>query len=82
MRDRFIRSLVIESLKHPALYLPMLRAAWRFRARYWYRRPPFLPMPTRDYVAWRMHTAYGDDGAVPDFSELVRYLRWADRSQP
>lgn len=56
----------------------MLRAAWRFRARGWWRRPPFLPLPPREYLAWRLHTAYGERGE-PTADELKRYLRWANR---
>ena len=43
----------------------LLRVAWRFRARGWYRRFPFLPLPAREYVRWRMYTAYGESDAVP-----------------
>lgn len=57
----------------------MLRAAWRFRARGWYRRPPFLPVPPADYIAWRLHTAYGDEGALPPAADLGRYLEWSAR---
>jgi hypothetical protein len=57
----------------------MLRAAWRFRARGWWHRPPFLPLPPRDYLEWRMHTAYGDAGRQPAIDEVERYLRWANR---
>src|SRR2546430_7431012 len=42
------------------LALDLARLAWSFRARDWYRRPPFLPLPPRDYLRWRMFTAYGD----------------------
>lgn len=63
----------------PRLYWLLLRAAWRFRARGWYRRPPFLPLPTREYMDWRMHTAYGDDAEPPPPEELESYLRWVLR---
>jgi len=26
----------------------------------WYRRFPFLPLPPRNFIAWRLHTAYGN----------------------
>ena len=45
-------------------------------SRGWYRRFPFLPLPARDYVRWRMHTAYGDYDAVPSAAEIERYARW------
>lgn len=64
-------------LRRPRLLPHALGAAWAFRARGWYRRPPFLPLPPREYVRWRMETAYGDPAAVPSADELERYLRWA-----
>ena len=57
----------------------LVSAAWRFRRRYWYRTPPFLPVPPPDYLAWRLHTAYGSEDAVPPANDLGRYLRWSRR---
>jgi len=57
----------------------MLSNAWAFRARSWYRRPPFLPVPPRSYIRWRMETAYGDANAMPSDDELERYLRWTEQ---
>jgi hypothetical protein len=62
--------------RHPSLALDLARVCWRFRARDWYRRPPFLPLPDRNYIAWRMHTAYGDHHAVPPADDIERYARW------
>lgn len=68
------------ALRSPRLARDLLRVAWRFRARGWYRRPPFLPLPSREYVRWRMLTAYGDPAAVPPAEDLVRYARWVGRT--
>lgn len=65
--------------RRPRLLVSMARAAWRFRARSWWRRPPFLPVPPREYVEWRIHTAYGDEGREPTVTELQRYIEWANR---
>lgn len=65
------------ALRRPALIPHLLGAAWAFRARRWYRRPPFLPLPPPAYVRWRMETAYGDPEAVPSDDELARFVRWA-----
>jgi hypothetical protein len=61
---------------NPRLALDLLRTAWAFRARYWYRRFPFLPIPPRAYLRWRMHTAYGDEDAVPPPEDVIRFARW------
>ena len=70
-------ALALRALRNPALGVALLRVAWRFRHRRWYRRFPFLPLPARDYVRWRMHTAYGDHDAVPPTDDVVRYACWA-----
>jgi hypothetical protein len=63
-------------LRHPGLIPALFGAAWAFRARGWYRRPPFLPVPPESYLRWRLDTAYGDPDAVPPEEEFIRYLRW------
>jgi hypothetical protein len=68
--------LAARSLVNPRLALDLVRLAWSFRARAWYRRPPFLPLPPRAYLAWRMFTAYGDEDAVPPVEDVVRFARW------
>jgi hypothetical protein len=65
------------ALRHPRMVAPLLGAAWRFRARGWYRRAPFLPLPPPNYLAWRLHTAYGEEDRTPEAGELERFLRWA-----
>lgn len=67
------------ALRRPGMLSRVIAAAWAFRARGWYRRPPFLPVPSRTYLRWRMETAYGDPDAVPSNEELERFLRWGSR---
>ena len=42
----------------------------------WWRRRPFLPLPDRRYVRFRLLTQYGSADAEPDPMDLVRYLEW------
>jgi len=72
-------ALGVRSLRHPTLARDLVRVSWRFRNRHWYRRPPFLPVPDRDYVRWRMDTAYGSTDAIPSVGDAERYVRWAAR---
>jgi hypothetical protein len=68
--------LAVRAAMNPRLALDLLRTAWAFRARRWYRQPPFLPLPPRSYMRWRMYTAYGDEHAVPTPEDVIRFARW------
>jgi hypothetical protein len=68
--------LVPRAILNPRLALDLLRAAWAFRRRDWWRQAPFLPVPDPGYLKWRMYTAYGDENAVPPVDDVVRFARW------
>jgi hypothetical protein len=68
--------LVWRGILNPRLALDLLRTAWAFRRRRWWTRPPYLPLPDRDYLRWRMYTAYADEGAVPPAEDVVRFAQW------
>jgi hypothetical protein len=74
---RLSLSLTWRAICRPATGLALLRVAWRFRRRGWWRRPPFLPLPSRIYLRWRLHTAYGEGDVVPPAEDVERYARWA-----
>jgi hypothetical protein len=60
----------------PRLAVDLVRTAWAFRRRGWYRRAPYLPLPDPLYLRWRMYTAYADELAVPPAEDVVRFARW------
>jgi len=63
----------------PHLWRTALRQARRLARPGWWRRPPFLPVPDADYLAFRFETQYGGDGTLPvgaDPHDLVDYLEW------
>lgn len=74
-------ALIGRAVRDPRLAGSLVRVGWRFRARGWWRRFPFLPIPERDYVRWRMYTAYGDADAIPPADDVARYARWATKRQ-
>ena len=68
--------LALRALVRPRLALDLLRTAWAFRSRGWWSRAPYLPLPDRSYLRWRMYTAYGDEAAVPPAEDVIRFARW------
>lgn len=69
-------ALAARAIVRPRLAIDLLTAAWAFRRRGWWTTPPFLPLPDRVYLRWRMYTAYGAEDAVPPVQDIVRFARW------
>ena len=63
---------ITRRVKHLAIAWALLLFYCRSIPAGWYRRAPFLPLPPRDYVAWRLHTAYG--GHHASWRALLRDL--------
>jgi hypothetical protein len=71
-------------VRRPALWPTAVRQARRTATRGWWRRAPFLPVPSGDYLRFRLLTQYGDDHATPDPKDAIAYLDWCrdwDRSR-
>jgi hypothetical protein len=72
---RYARSL----LTRPGQWPEAIRAGWAMRRGRWWAKPPFLPLPERDYVSWRAATAYGSEQTDATAQDLVSYLGWRKR---
>jgi hypothetical protein len=59
----------------PQLWATAVRTAARTARPSWWRRPPFVPVPDRDYLRFRMETQYGAP-VPPDATDVVSYLEW------
>ena len=46
----------------------------------WWRHAPFLPLPDRDYLRFRLETQYGDPDHSIEPADIVAYLRWCRTS--
>jgi hypothetical protein len=64
--------------RRPQLWPTALRTAARTTRPRWWRRPPFLPVPDRAYLRFRMETQYGtpSEPVKPDAEDVVSYLEW------
>jgi hypothetical protein len=68
--------LVPRAILNPRLAVDLSRLLWYIRRPGWWRHFPFLPLPDREYMGWRMYTAYGDERAVPSAEEVISFARW------
>jgi hypothetical protein len=66
-------------LRRPGLWGAAVVALLRLVPRGWWRRPPFLPLPDRRWLRFRLTTAYGDPDRPIDPDDLIAWLRWSRR---
>ncbi len=69
-------------LVRPRLWRAALRQARALVPRRWWRQRPFLPLPSRSWLRFRMATAYGDPDAPIDVDDLLVWLAWTDTVRP
>jgi hypothetical protein len=80
-RGRVVAAAVAAVLVRPSLWPTAVRQAARLTPAGWWRRAPFLPLPDRDYLAFRLETQYGATVEGADPADVVRYLTWCRDQQ-
>jgi hypothetical protein len=60
----------------PWLWLTAVRQMFVLAVPGWWHRWPFLPLPDRAYLAFRMQTAYGRSDGRLQPHDVVTYLHW------
>jgi hypothetical protein len=67
---------VVAVVMRPSLWGIALTQLLRLARPGWWRRAPFLPLPDRSYVRFRLETQYGDPDHPVEPADLLAYLRW------
>jgi len=62
-------------LRRPGLWSTAIRQILLAVPARWWARSPYLPLPSRTYLRFRIETAYGS-AAAPRAADVVRYLEW------
>jgi len=63
--------------RRPDLWPAAARQAWRLVPRRWWTSSPFLPLPDRDWLRFRLEAQYGGDGRGPVVAaDVVAFLEW------
>ena len=62
--------------RRPRLWGTALRQMRRTAPSGWWKRRPFLPLPSGDYLRFRLITQYGDANARVEPADVLNYLAW------
>ena len=63
-------------IRRPELWSVALRQWRRTTPSGWWKHRPFLPVPSGDYLKFRLVTQYGDANHRVDPADVVNYLAW------
>jgi hypothetical protein len=63
--------------RRPRLWAPAVGQVRRLAPDRWWARRPFLPVPDRAWLRFRMETQYGDPDHRPAPADVVQWLDWA-----
>ena len=63
-------------VRHPSVWLTALQQWVRLVPARWWARRPFLPLPSGQYLEFRLVTQYGDISHRPEPEDVLNYLRW------
>lgn len=80
-RPRVLTFEVVRAvLSHPGLWATAIRQVGRLAPKRWWATPPFLPIPSAEYLEFRLVTQYGgghgESLRSPVGADVVAYLRW------
>ena len=61
---------------HPRLWPTAARQGWRLVPNHWWSHAPYLPVPSRSYLQFRLLTQYGETSHRTAADDVLNYLRW------
>jgi hypothetical protein len=76
-----VAGIVMAVARHPSLWAVAVRPWWRTTPHGWWRHAPFLPLPSGDYLRFRLVTQYGTQTHRIDPSDVLNYLAWCKRQE-
>lgn len=63
--------------KRPDLWRTAARVARVHTPNKWWTKRPFLPIPDRSWMDFRLETAFADSDAQVESEHFIEYLEWA-----
>lgn len=76
LTSREFRRLSVAVAMRPGLWSAAVRQGFRLARHDWWKTPPFLPLPSPDYIAFRITTQYGSPTATLEIADVIDYLKW------
>ncbi|HUS42504.1 MAG TPA: hypothetical protein VMY16_07540 [Ilumatobacteraceae bacterium] len=76
LKVRELAGVVAVVARHPSVWATAFRQGVRLVPARWWARAPFVPLPSRAYLEFRLVTQYGDISHRPDAEDVLNYLRW------
>ena len=71
--------IVFGVVVRPRYWIVACRVSYRMVPNRWWARRPYLPIPSNDFLKFRLETQYGGSAPTPNLADVLQYLRWVDQ---
>ena len=76
MSFNFFFKVALALFLKPSLWIVSLRQIFRLAEDSWWRKYPFLPLPGRNYMRFRLLTQYGNLEESLTVRDVLTWLKW------
>ena len=76
IRTKKMIKIIVAIIIRPRIWKSALVQIWRLAPNQWYRYYPYLPIPAKEWIDFRLQTAYGTTEIVPPPEDVINFLEW------
>ncbi|MDP6894962.1 MAG: hypothetical protein QGF73_06335 [Acidimicrobiales bacterium] len=76
LKSKWLLRLLFAVLRKPSLWLLAIRQIFTLARNRWPLIPPFLPIPSSEFLEFRVLTFQGDTEKLPDIDAVITWLTW------
>ncbi len=78
-RRNWLRKSFLAVVRRPDLWLVSFVQVFSLIPANWWQKKPFLPVPDKHWIEFRMETAFGDPNNRPSPQDTISFLEWCKR---
>ncbi len=76
LKGKWLLKLLLVLLRKPSLWFTSTKQVFILAKSRWPLIPPFLPLPSNDFLEFRIVTYQGESEKLPEVDVVITWLTW------